>query len=61
MEVKFKVTKILDTRKSKSTLELGKQYVGVQDIKRKEIIWWTDPANDQEWVFYVGETCELVD
>lgn len=61
MKVKFKVTKIIDIRKTGSSLELNNIYIGQKDAKRKDIIWWEDPANGQEWVFYIGDTCELVE
>lgn len=58
--VKFKVTKIIDTRKTGSTLELNNIYIGERDAKRNDIIWWEDPANGQEWVFYEGISCEII-
>ncbi|MDR1926944.1 MAG: hypothetical protein LBQ13_04710 [Endomicrobium sp.] len=56
-EVKFKVTKITDSRKSGSTLELGKIYEGFQDNYNR--VHWKD-FNGDEWVFWVNDTCELI-
>lgn len=60
-EVKFRVTEILDTRKYGSSLEIGSVLVGELDDKRKDVIWWIDPNNQQQWVFYIGITCEIVE
>lgn len=61
MEVKFLVLKIEDKRNYGSSLEVGKTYTGIVDKKRTNIVWWTDPRNGQEWVFYDKDTCEIVE
>lgn len=55
--VKFKVTEICDTRKSGSSVELNALLEGSFDGKNS--VFYND-VNGQEWVFYVGDTCELV-
>lgn len=61
MLVKFRVLEILDKRQSNSSLEIGKIYIGKRDKNRQEVIWWIDPMNEQEWVFYDGDTCEVLE
>jgi hypothetical protein len=56
---KFRVTQIIDKRNWGSSLVIGKTYEGLY-TPSNNCIWWTDPANYQEWVFWVGDTCELV-
>jgi hypothetical protein len=60
MKVKFKVTSFADRRATNSSLEIGNIYEGSYRTKNNSI-WWKDPKNDEEWVFWVGDTCELVD
>lgn len=55
----FKVTDIIDKRNWGSSLEVGKVYSGMHNPNNKAV-YWTDPRNSQDWVFYVGDTCELV-
>jgi hypothetical protein len=55
-KVYFLVTDIIDKRNWGSTLELGQVYTGILDGNK---IHWDD-VNEQSWVFYVGQTCELV-
>lgn len=56
-KVKFKVLEIMDKRNWGSSLEIGKIYTG---ILVKNYVYWTDPMNEQEWVFFVGQTCEII-
>ena len=56
---KFKVTEIIDKRNWGSTLEIGRTYDGTYTASNGTV-YWTDPANGQEWVFWVGDTCELI-
>ncbi len=57
-KVKFKVLKIEDARKQGSEVEIGAEFKGEISSNLKEI-YFTDKANC-EWVFYIGDTCELV-
>jgi len=59
VNVKFKVTKIEDLRKSNSSLELGKVYSGLLNTATNAVSW-TDNVNEQEWVFWVGSTCIII-
>lgn len=59
MEVIFKVTKLEDSRKSNSSLEIGKTYPGILNLNTNAI-FWEDPSNGQSWVFWVSDTCEIV-
>ncbi|SIT96834.1 hypothetical protein SAMN05660493_01529 [Epilithonimonas bovis DSM 19482] len=59
MKVVFIVTEIADIRKTASSLEIGKEYVGMF-IESNNSVSWTDPINEQDWVFWVGDTCEIV-
>lgn len=60
IKVKFKVTKLADSRATNSSLEIGNSYEGNYFINNNSI-QWTDPKNTQEWTFWVGDTCELID
>lgn len=57
--VKFKVTSFVDPRATNSSLEIGNVYEGDYHVSNNSV-QWTDPQNDQEWTFWVGDTCELV-
>lgn len=57
--VKFEVLKIIDARKSGSTIEIGKIYIGEYHIK-SNWIYFSD-INEQEWCFYVDDTCRILD
>lgn len=57
-KVKFKILKIYDTRKQGSEIEIDKEFEGEISSNLKEI-YFTDKANC-EWVFYIGDTCELI-
>lgn len=58
-EVHFVVNELLDPTGHGSVLEVGKVFVGVLDDKRNNIIHFTD-ANEREWIFFVGDTCDIV-
>jgi len=55
MKVEFKVLQLVDSVKNGSELEVGNSYSGIMDSNR---IIYTDNV-DCEWIFYVGDTCEL--
>lgn len=55
-KVFFTVLKIEDSRKSDSVLETGVEYIGNSDGKR---VYWTDSGSDQDWIFYIGDTCQI--
>jgi len=57
-KVKFKILKIEDYRKQGSEVEIGNEFEGELSPSLKEI-YFTDKANC-EWIFYIGDTCELV-
>lgn len=57
-KVKFKVLKIEDSRKQGSEIEIEKEFEGEISSNLKEI-YFTDKANCQ-WIFYIGDTCELI-
>lgn len=59
MKVIFVITELADIRKQNSTLEIGKEYTGTFHEKNNSV-WWTDPMNEQNWVFWVDDTCEIV-
>lgn len=59
MKVIFIVTEVADIRKQKSSLELGIEYIGTYHEKNNSV-WWTDPINQQNWVFWNNDTCEIV-
>jgi hypothetical protein len=54
----FKVLQITDTRKHGSELMVGNTYRGELDSSGTKV-YYTDRA-DSKWIFYVGETCELI-
>lgn len=57
-QVEFQIVKILDSRKSGSIIEVGAIYTGDLDPTGR-CIWFSEP-NGQEWVFYIGESCTIV-
>lgn len=59
IDVIFKVTKIEDTRKTGAVLEIGEEYEGILN-PNNNAVYWEDKGSDQSWVFWVGDTCELV-
>lgn len=56
--VRFEVLEILDTRKTGSTIQVGKTYLGT--IYLDNWVYFTD-VNDQEWSFYANDTCRIVE
>lgn len=54
----FIVTEICDTRKTGSTVSIGKILKGELDSSGRQIYF--DDVNGQQWVFWVGDTCELM-
>lgn len=59
MKVIFVVTELVDIRKSESSLEVGKEYTGTLR-ETNNSVWWTDPMNNQDWVFWIDDTCKVV-
>ena len=58
MIVKFKVTEVCDITKQGSEVAVGNILKGeIENGNRR--IFYTDKANCQ-WIFYVGDTCEIV-
>lgn len=58
-KVIFQVTSFSDLRKDKSSLVVGSRYEGTYRHSNRSV-WWTDPQNGQNWVFWVNDTCQLV-
>jgi hypothetical protein len=58
-KVNFLITSFEDPRKSQSELELYKVFQGeiTEDAKQ---VYYTDNA-DTQWVFWVGDTCTVMD
>lgn len=56
--VRFKVLAIEDSRKTNSTLEVGSNYLGT--LYAADCIYFMD-INEQEWCFYVGDTCSIIE
>lgn len=54
---KFRVFKIEDVRKDGSVLVIGGEYIG--SLSGNQILW-TDPGSDQDWSFYINDTCEII-
>jgi hypothetical protein len=57
--VKFRVLEIVDSRKTGSTIEVGKVFKGLYNPKTNTVNF-TD-VNEQDWIFYVNDTCEIVE
>lgn len=55
--VLFEVLEIIDTRKTGSTIEVGKTYLG--SLYPNNWVYFTD-VNEQEWAFYVDDTCRII-
>ena len=58
MTVKFKVTEVCDIRKQGSEVAVGNILTGEIDATGHRV-FYKDRA-DVEWIFYVGDTCEIV-
>lgn len=56
--VLFEVLEIVDSRKTGSTIEVGKTYLG--SLYPDNRVYFTD-VNEQEWCFYVDDTCRIVE
>lgn len=56
--VRFEVLEILDARKTGSTIEVGKTYLGT--LYPNNWVYFTD-VNEQEWAFYVDDTCRIIE
>ncbi|WP_027384908.1 hypothetical protein [Epilithonimonas caeni] len=59
IEIIFKPTKLLDSRKYGSTLELGQELVGNMQLSNSCVSW--EDCNGQQWAFWIGDTAELVE
>lgn len=57
--VKFEVLKIEDTRKTGSTVAIGKILSGLY-YESSNTIFFSD-ENGQDWTFYVGDTCKIIE
>lgn len=57
---KFKIIKLVDSRKQGSELEVGNTYVGELHQGVKTVVWYKDKT-DTDWCFYPGDTCEVVE
>jgi hypothetical protein len=57
--VKFEVLKIEDTRKTGSTIAIGKILRGLY-YESSNTIFFSD-ENGQDWTFYVGDTCKIIE
>lgn len=58
MKVNFKVTEACDIRKQGSEVAVGAILTGEIDATGHRV-FYTDRA-DVEWIFYVGDTCEII-
>jgi len=56
---KFRITEVCDIRKQGSEVAVGNILQGDLAPCGKRI-FYTDRA-DVEWIFYIGDTCELVE
>ncbi|NUQ82031.1 MAG: hypothetical protein HUU10_10505 [Bacteroidetes bacterium] len=57
-QVVFRVLQLVDGPKSKSELLVGENYIGELEESGKRV-FYTDMAK-VDWIFYVGDTCEIV-
>ena len=57
--VRFEVTKVIDTTKTGSTVAIGKVLRGLY-YESSNTIFFSDD-NGQEWTFYVGDTCRIIE
>ncbi len=58
-KVKFKITEVCDFRRQSSNVAVGAGLVGFTDKSGKRV-YYKDAAY-VDWIFYVGDTCEIVD
>lgn len=62
-KVKFRVLELCDPPKQKSEMAVGNVYIGEFEQAKylpKGKVTYTDKA-EADWIFYVGDTCEIVD
>lgn len=59
IEIIFKPTQLLDTRKFGSTLELGQELRGIMQLSNSCVSW--GDLNGQQWAFWIGDTADLVE
>lgn len=59
VEVNFRVLKIEDTRKCNSILKVNATYKGILN-KNTNAVYWEDSGSNQDWVFWVGDTCVII-
>lgn len=59
IEIVFKPTKLLDSRKYGSTLEIGQELNGNMQLSNSCVSW--EDLNGQQWAFWIGDTAELVE
>lgn len=59
-KVSFKVTRLLDPVKQGGKLKVGGVFSGTLTKGLVDRVEFED-ANGLEWVFYPGETCEIID
>jgi hypothetical protein len=58
MTIKFKVTEVCDIRKEDSEVAVGNILKGEIDASGQRVFY--KDRSDVEWIFYVGDTCEIV-
>ena len=59
IEIIFRPTQLLDSRKSGSTLEVGQELKGDMQLSNSCVSW--EDINGQQWAFWIGDTAELVE
>lgn len=59
IEITFRPTQLLDSRKYGSTLEVGQVLSGSMQLSNSCVSW--EDMNGQQWAFWIGDTAELVD
>lgn len=57
--VTFEVLKVEDTRKTGSTVAVGRVLKGLL-YESSNTVFFSD-ENGQDWTFYVGDTCKILD
>ncbi|WP_139423882.1 hypothetical protein [Chryseobacterium mulctrae] len=57
--VSFEVLKVEDTRKTGSTVAVGRILTGLC-YESSNTVFFSDD-NGQDWTFYVGDTCEILE
>ncbi|MAR57227.1 MAG: hypothetical protein CMM93_08600 [Rickettsiales bacterium] len=58
-KVTFRVTRLIDPVKQGGKVRVGGEYKGVLTESVVDRVDFTD-TNGTEWVFYPGETCEII-